>query len=188
MQGGVISLDLQGRVTTFNPAAEQILGLRHAEVLGRTFAETFLELPGSDDFVQVVLDAICDSSMTHHKYVSFRSGSATRRLSVTTSFLFEDDRRNDASARVGVVAVFDDITEVERLRETVRAMATLRVEQLVHAYRERGHMMSKLDPLGLTKVEGRAELTPEYYGIKSEEMHDSFTVLWGKDVFSRPLD
>ena len=65
-----------------------------------------------------------------------------RRLSVTTSFLFENDQRGHAGARAGVVAVFDDVTEVERLRETVRAMATLRVEQLVRAHRERGHVMN----------------------------------------------
>ena len=42
MQGGVISLDLQGRVTTFNPAAEQILGLRTCfEIQFSAFASRF---------------------------------------------------------------------------------------------------------------------------------------------------
>ena len=131
MSGGVLSIDLKGRVTTFNPAAEKLLGLECKEVVGKTFAEIFLEITGSDDFVQVVLDAIYDDTVTHHQRIDFPSGEGMRRLDMTTSFLFAGDSASPQARRVGVVAVFDDVTEIEALREFARAAAAQRVQQLV---------------------------------------------------------
>jgi 2-oxoglutarate dehydrogenase E1 component len=181
MRGGVLSIDLKGRLTTFNPAAEKLLGLESEEVVGRTFAEVFLEISGSDDFVQVVLDAIYDDAVTHHQRVEFPSHEGTRRLDMTTSFLFAGDRGSQRRQRVGVVAVFDDVTEVESLREFARAMAAQRVQQLVRAYRERGHIMAKLDPLELAKPVRHPELQPEHYGIDTDELAEIYPFVWGDE-------
>ena len=40
---------------------------------------------------------------------------------------------------------------------------------LIRAYRLRGHLLSKLDPLELMKSEYLDELHPEYYGFKKED-------------------
>ena len=58
MRDGVMSIDLKGRITTFNHATEKSLGLDRSYVIGKTLVETVLARPGSDDFVQMVLDAI----------------------------------------------------------------------------------------------------------------------------------
>ena len=187
MRDGVMSIDLGGRVTTFNSAAEKILGLSRSEVIGKTLVETLLDLPGSDDFVQVVLDAIYDSEVTHHRRVTFPVGPEIRRLSVTTSFLFEKGRDSGEPIRAGVVAVFGDVTEVERLRDEIRAMATLRVEQLVRAYRERGHVLADLDPLGLAGRAEHVELNPDHYGLGEDDLEETFTFLWGGAAVSWPL-
>ena len=39
---------------------------------------------------------------------------------------------------------------------------------LIRAYRQRGHLLAKLDPLGLMQTEYLDELHPEYYGLKKE--------------------
>jgi 2-oxoglutarate dehydrogenase E1 component len=187
MRDGVMSIDLNGRVTTFNGAAEKILGLNRTDVIGKTLLETVFDLPGSDDFVQVILDAIYESSVTHHRRVTLPVGSDVRRLSVTTSFLFESDGDAGESERVGVVAVFGDITEVERLRDEVQAMAALRVEQLVRAYRERGHVLASLDPLGQVSRQEHVELDPQHYGIGEGELAETFTFLWGGTAVRWPL-
>jgi 2-oxoglutarate dehydrogenase E1 component len=187
MRDGVLSLDLKGKLITFNRAAESILGLSQSEVVGRYFAEVFLSIDGSDDFSQVVLDAIYDSSSIHHRRVGFPVDSGTKILTVTTSFLFEEDSTSGQAVRAGVIAVFSDVTEVEQLRDSVRAMAALRVEQLVRAYRERGHVIAALDPLGRTRSNAHAELDPAHYGIKGSELDETFTVLWGGASASRPL-
>lgn len=187
MRDGVMSIDLQGRITTFNSAAETILGRSASEVIGKTLLEAVLRLPGSDDFVQVILDAIYDADVTHHRRVTFPVGPELRTLFVTTSFLFEKDAQSGEAVRVGVIAVFGDVTEVERLRDEVRAMATLRVEQLVRAYRERGHVLANLDPLGLEAHGECAELDPAHYRLGESDLDETFTFLWGGAAVSWPL-
>ncbi len=75
IKDGVISLDLHGRLTTFNPAAERILGLSRSDVIGKTFVEVFLSLEGSDDFCQVILDAITESNIIHHRFCTISSSA-----------------------------------------------------------------------------------------------------------------
>ncbi|MCA9677433.1 MAG: 2-oxoglutarate dehydrogenase E1 component, partial [Myxococcales bacterium] len=41
---------------------------------------------------------------------------------------------------------------------------------LVHAYRSEGHLMAKLDPLGLVEVPAEPELAPAYHGIADAEL------------------
>ena len=183
MQGGVLAIDLRGRVLAYNQAAEQILSLSYSEVVGKTFAECFLEISGSDDFVQVVLNAIYDDSVRHHQRVEFPTPRGVVVLEVTTSFLFSEQARQ----RIGVVAVFDDITEVESLREIARDMATLRAQQLIRAYRERGHIQAKLDPLELADTDSHPELDPAFYGIGPDELREAFSFTWGDESVRWPL-
>ena len=41
----------------------------------------------------------------------------------------------------------------------------IRAQMLIRTYRVRGHLAANLDPLGLTKRELPADLTPEYHGL-----------------------
>lgn len=126
MRDGVMSLDLNGMIVTFNAAAENILGLPRDEVLGEAFAGVFLLIDGSDDFVQSVLDAITQSSVVHQKRVTFPTSEGTKILAVTTTFLYGKAPGSGAPTRLGVIAVFSDITEVERLRDNVLAQERLK--------------------------------------------------------------
>ena len=87
MREGVMSLNIQGSITTFNAAAEQILELPRDWVLGRVLAEVFLELDGTDEFVEAILAAVYQDATTHQKRVEFPTASGMRQLAVTTSFL-----------------------------------------------------------------------------------------------------
>ncbi|MFN9714394.1 MAG: 2-oxoglutarate dehydrogenase E1 component [Planctomycetota bacterium] len=49
-----------------------------------------------------------------------------------------------------------------------------RVDQLVREYRVRGHLMAKIDPLGLTR-KGPPELDPASYGLTEEDLRRPFT-------------
>ncbi|SIN61057.1 2-oxoglutarate dehydrogenase E1 component [Parasphingorhabdus marina DSM 22363] len=67
-----------------------------------------------------------------------------------------------AAAKAGT-AMSD--SEVELAAEkSIRAM------MLIRTYRVRGHLGANLDPLGLSKLEEPADLTPEFHGFKADEM------------------
>jgi len=117
MRDGVMALDLQGRITLFNPAAAEVLGLDRNQVLGKTFAEVFLAMDEvNDEFNQVVLDAVLQKSVGRRDTVEFiRPGGARAALTVTSSYL----RREGDEAR-GVIVVFSDITQIRTLQEQER--------------------------------------------------------------------
>ena len=112
---GVMSLDTDGVVTSFNAAASKIIGLASEAVVGRTWAEIFSEMEGADDFADVIFDAIYDTSVGHQRVVQATFLGRVRSLSVATSYLKEE--RNGEAVRIGVVVVFSDISEIRELRE-----------------------------------------------------------------------
>jgi 2-oxoglutarate dehydrogenase E1 component len=60
-----------------------------------------------------------------------------------------------------------------------------RVDQLIRAYRVRGHMIANLDPLGLPRPMP-PELDPEFYGLTDAEMDRPFSTrtIFGPDVLT----
>ena len=52
---------------------------------------------------------------------------------------------------------------IESNANSIKAVA------LIRSYRQRGHLIAKLDPLGLMKSEYLEELHPESYGFKKDE-------------------
>ncbi len=118
---GVMSLDPRGVITSFNAAAAEIAGVPGESAVGRTFAEVFAQHEGMDEFTDVIFDAIQDSSMVHQRVVEAAFGGRARSLSVATRYLSEE--RDGGTVGLGIVAVFDDITEIRELRETELRLA-----------------------------------------------------------------
>ncbi|ATW02894.1 2-oxoglutarate dehydrogenase E1 component [Sphingorhabdus sp. YGSMI21] len=50
------------------------------------------------------------------------------------------------------------------------AEKSIRAMMLIRTYRVRGHLGANLDPLGLSKLEEPADLTPEFHGFTAEDM------------------
>ena len=115
MTDGVMTLDIKGKITTFNPAAEKILGIEREDVIDKTFAGIFFQYDGNDDFNQVILDAIYESNDVHNRIVDFNAGGNTVYLSLTTSFLKGGE--DGGSEKIGVIAVFNDVTELKKLQD-----------------------------------------------------------------------
>lgn len=133
MSDGVMTIDLNGMIITFNSAAAAILGLKKSETLGKPFAEVFMMREGSDAFNQIILDAIYESAVIHNKAADFLTDRGQRTLEVTTSFLHivpevgvsegEEGAGDTAAAdaeeageKLAVIAVFKDVTEINELR------------------------------------------------------------------------
>ncbi len=73
----------------------------------------------------------------------------------------------------------------ERPREFEMALLQDRVDQLIRAYRVRGHMIAQIDPLGLPRP-SQPELDPEYYGFTEADLDRPFSTdtIRGPDVLT----
>ena len=101
MSDGVIAVDTRGVITTFNRAASEVLGFTSAEAMGRSFHELFAR--------EFMVGSAALSSR-----LCARSG---RSVPVAERDEPIADRGN---ACIGHVKVFQDLTEIETLREQVR--------------------------------------------------------------------
>lgn len=120
---GVITVDAEGCVALFNRAAERILGLDAADVLGRPYGEAMGTLEGFRDAVdQVKVDG---GQHTVEVETTLYSGDKRASLSLTFSPLW--DMKEDVH---GVAVVVDDLSEKKRLESVRRYLPPALVEQV----------------------------------------------------------
>jgi PAS domain S-box-containing protein len=108
---GVIAIDLQHRVTTFNQAAERITGLDAKDVLGRRFDESFKTDFGVD------LNGESESS-DYSRYV-LRDLEVKGRAAFPVRESASLTRDGDGKI-TGAVKVIQDLTELRELEEQAR--------------------------------------------------------------------
>jgi len=121
MRDGVMTIGMDGTIITFNNAAETILAMKSADVVDRTFGEVFLSAEENDEFNQAVLNAVYESAMVHNARVPYGAFGKALTLNVTTSFLRPPEGKE--GERGAVIVVFQDVTEVEHLREQEARLA-----------------------------------------------------------------
>ncbi len=110
MSSGLFTADLEGRVTSFNPAGYAMLALSPADVLGRPCWELFGWDEGPEFYGRLA-----------QRGVPYRFERETRRrdrrrvlLGMTLSWLKDSD-----AAPVGMVGIFQDLTEIKALEDRV---------------------------------------------------------------------
>ena len=116
MRDGVMTIGTDGMIITFNDAAETILDLKSGDVVNRVFGEVFLVAEENDEFNQTILNAVYDSEMVHNARVHYRTAEKDLVLNVATSFLKSPEGKEGEKG--AVIVVFQDITEIEQLRES----------------------------------------------------------------------
>jgi len=113
IRSGVITTDLQGRIFTFNAAAEEITGYEPADVYGQEASIFF------GDMSQQVLESMraAADGTTSPRFESdcLTSDGLRLRLGFSISPLFAESRETS-----GLVITFQDMTEVRALEETSR--------------------------------------------------------------------
>ena len=133
MDDGVVAVDRRGLITSFNAAAGDILGIAADTSPGRLFAEVFVVAEGLDQFTQTMLDAI-DHGELGRRTIEIDVHGQRRLLTVSASY-FPDAAPADSgggdTGSSGIVAVFSDISEEMRLKETVESQYA----ELQQAYR-----------------------------------------------------
>ncbi|MBW2128965.1 MAG: PAS domain-containing protein, partial [Deltaproteobacteria bacterium] len=120
---GVISADAQGNILTINKSAERMLNIRANEIIGKNYRDV---LP-LDQF-RIIEEFLTDKRL-------FRKGSVERQARITVGektlilLVSLNVLRDDQGRYLGLVAVFEDLTEIERAhrmaawREVARRIA-----------------------------------------------------------------
>jgi two-component system sensor histidine kinase PilS (NtrC family) len=111
MSSGLVTADLEGRVTSFNPAAYTILGLSPDEVLGRPCWALFAWEGGSEFYARVAKRNV---PYRFEREIVRRDGRSVL-LGMTLSWL-----KDSNGEPMGMVGIFQDLTEIKALEETVR--------------------------------------------------------------------
>ena len=120
---GVVAVDAEGNVTTFNPSAERLLKVQSESVLGRHWRQ--LLAPDQIEMVERLLMGLVPGGRgTVGKQIRLSVGGESLTLMVHLGFL-----RDEAGKNLGMVVVFEDLTELEKAqrmaawREVARRIA-----------------------------------------------------------------
>jgi len=109
---GLLTLDMQGQVTTFNRAAGAVLGYHPREVLGQPVAR-ILNLH--------TLAEVLRTGQTRHE-VLLTSGGRGQELALDLTLI---PLRDDQGRQMGALATFADLTAVHHLEEEKRRLDRL---------------------------------------------------------------
>jgi two-component system sensor histidine kinase HydH len=112
MASGLVSTDAYGRVVTVNSRARLLLGLGDADVSGKDIAEVLTLEPDIERAgVGPVIRGAVDMAETE---TSIAIGDRSTPVALSASSL-----RDEEGGRAGAVVLFQDLTEVEALKEEV---------------------------------------------------------------------
>jgi PAS domain S-box-containing protein len=115
---GVVAIDLSGRITLFNRAAQDILGYQASEATGKYYNEVL----GGDVKEELTLPFVLRShQILKNKEKEVRTQDGRRvYLGFSTSLLRDQD-----DEVLGAVEVFSDLTELKQMEEEMMRMRTL---------------------------------------------------------------
>jgi len=156
---GVISIDRRGVVTTVNKSAENILNISAEEVVGRPY-QNLLSKEYAQEFEKVREELLLSGGDTVHR--SMRLEINGKPLSLLVSFTLLKDAEGKS---LGVVVVFDDLTELERI-------------QRLAAWREVARRIAHEVKNPLTPIQLSAQRLRKRFGDKCSKVED-------KEVFDR---
>ncbi len=132
MNNGVISLDFQGRIISFNHAAASILEIAPDDALGRTYFDIFFEYAGNEALHDIILHCINENRSAAYQEVDFLKKDGKKApLGLTISLLQDVD-----GSESGVLMVFHDLSEIRRyvsLKDTFSRYVTKQVVEKISA-------------------------------------------------------
>jgi len=110
LTSGIVTVDLEGRVVTLNPAAELMTGFFAGEVAGRYCTEVFAQTP---DLAEVLMETLANRTPVLGTTLTLRRRGG-RGLPVELSV---SPLRGSEGKELGVIGVFRDLTRVRQLEE-----------------------------------------------------------------------
>ena len=108
VSAGVVTLDANGMVSTINKSAEKMLGVNSEEVLNKSF-NTLLKVQNQDLADEIMTNLAFARNTTIEVPLKLIVQGRPRSFLVTVSVL-----KDDTGQHMGIVMVFDDLTEMEK--------------------------------------------------------------------------
>jgi two-component system sensor histidine kinase AtoS len=110
---GIVTVDLDGRVVTLNPAAELLTGFFRGEAAGRYCTELFAHTPEVSDLLM--------ETLTSHAPIASVPLTLRRRNGSTLAIEFSTAPLKGGEGKdLGVIGVFRDVTLVRQLENDLR--------------------------------------------------------------------
>ena len=113
MSNGLIAVNLRGRITTLNKAAETITGYSREEVLGRRYSEVFPDDGERHDLFERMISG--SRGRVHQESILTRKDGKEIPVGLSLSPVQDSDSRV-----TGAIEIFEDLTEIKQLEEQVR--------------------------------------------------------------------
>ncbi len=112
MTNGLIAIDLVGEITTLNHAALRILDMTEESLIGRSISL----LPDHwNGLSRVFLDTLEKGQVSRNRDLKIERDGKNLWITITTTLLVDED-----SQKLGVLGVFQDITDLRELQEKMR--------------------------------------------------------------------
>ncbi|MDD5541629.1 MAG: ATP-binding protein [Acidobacteriia bacterium] len=112
MRGGLLTTDLQGRITMINPAGEEIVGRAAGSLVGRFLQEVLPEISFQECLKELEQGPRNLRLESHLALI----GGHEKYLGLSVSPLFDNQ-----TVRIGYLVNFQDLTELKRLEREIRA-------------------------------------------------------------------
>jgi two-component system nitrogen regulation sensor histidine kinase NtrY len=109
VQSGVVSLDENGLISMINPAASELLKVPASELLGKPYGALVPE--GHRDGLKKLLSAVYGTSKSIRRELRLQNAKGHWVNLIVTLSALRDEKKN----QLGVVAVFDDVTEIQQI-------------------------------------------------------------------------
>jgi len=108
VSAGVVTLDANGRISTINKSAEKMLAVKSEEVLNKGF-DTVLTVQNKDLADEIMGNLSLARDTSNEIPLKLIIDGRPRSFLITVSAL-----RDDTGQHMGIVMVFDDLTELEK--------------------------------------------------------------------------
>lgn len=184
---GIVTIDLQRRITSCNRAMEQILGVRAVDFFGRPLEVLF---PPGDPLYEMLQTSVQQEAGTRELDLEHPGGSGRKIPLRATTFSL----RNEVGERVGAILLLKDMTELRKMEERVQRASRLAAlgqltQKLVHEIR---NPLSAMD-INLQLLQERCDdlrgedaETDRYISIINAEVRRLNEVLRNVRLFAHP--
>ncbi len=113
IRSGLITIDLEGKIYTYNPAAVEITGFSAAEMRGKDISELFGDI--SENIRYMLENTISVDKQPRFETDIFTPEGFVVHIGYNISPLFSEDGET-----TGLIITFQDLTEIRSMEENVR--------------------------------------------------------------------